>query len=141
MMARNSVLARLACSASSTACLSCSAVSSNSSVSACASSVCASNSTVCAWSCSLRYLSSVFRRSEIARHFGESDQLTARVAKRANYDVRPEPRPALPQPPSLVLEASFARSDVELHRWFAILDVDFGVERREMASNDLLGLV
>ena len=88
----------------------------------------------------MRYLSSVFRRSEIARHFGESDQLTARVAKRANYDVRPEPRPALPQPPSLVLEASFARSDVELHRWFAILDVDFNArgERIEAVLQQFL---
>src|SRR5438045_558018 len=88
-----------------------------------------------------RTLLGVFSLREIARHLREPEQLTLRVEERGDDDIRPEARSIFPNPPAFVLETPLARGHLQLPRWLAALDVLLGIEVREVASDDLSGLV
>jgi hypothetical protein len=78
---------------------------------------------------------------QVARHLGEAEQAPGLVAQRGDHDVRPEALAVPLHPPPLVLEAAFARRDLQLALRPAAVERGLGIEHREMPADDLLGRV
>src|SRR3954466_12002189 len=79
--------------------------------------------------------------AEIARDLAEAAHFAIGIAQRGDHHVRPEEGPVLAHAPALVLEAAFARGDLELVLRPATVDRLLRVEGGEMAADDLVRLV
>lgn len=76
---------------------------------------------------------------EITCDLRESHERAVVVPDCCYDDVRPEGRAVLADADAFVLEAAISCGDLELPRRLARDDVLFGIERGEMAPNDLIG--
>src|SRR5690242_7390210 len=77
-----------------------------------------------------------FSLREVARHLRKANEGPRLVEQGSDDDVGPETRPVFPKPPTLVLEASFSRCDIELPR--RLTHVLRRVKNREVSADDLV---
>ena len=69
---------------------------------------------------------------QVARDLREAEQLARAVAQGGDDDVGPEPRAVLADAPAFVLEAAFARGDVQLVVGRAALGAIRRIEARKV---------
>jgi hypothetical protein len=78
---------------------------------------------------------------DIARHFGEADQVASVVADRIDHDACPEPTAILADAPALGLMTPFGRRSQERAHRHAFPLILLRIEAREVLSDDLFGAI
>src|SRR5205085_2502520 len=85
-----------------------------------------------------RPLLGLFPFGQVARDLAIAHEPSTRVAERRNDDVGPEARAVFPDAPTLILEPSLTRRNLQLPRRFPSLDVLSRIKGREVTTDDLL---
>src|SRR5437868_7103751 len=78
---------------------------------------------------------------DVASNFSETDEAPDFIPDGGNDHVSPKPRAVFADAPAFIFESSLASCDLELHFWLARPFVFFGVENREILSDDLQRVV